>query len=75
LEIVELPIDTKGIFIKPFVEALAVRLRERLELAFCGQTEALESGDLQIRWRVMHEQTGASSEKVGRKTRLYETNA
>ncbi len=75
LEVLELPVDTKDIFIKPFVQALAVRLRETLELAFSAQTEAVESDHLQLRWRVVHEQSGASSEKAGRKTRLYETNA
>jgi thioesterase domain-containing protein len=75
LEIIELPVETKGIFIKPFVETLAARLRESLEPAFSGQTEAVESGNLQVSWRVVHEPSGASSEKAGRKTRLYETNA
>jgi len=65
LEVVDLPSEPSGIFVKPFVEALAVRLRERLEPAFSGPIEAVESNDLQIRWRVVHEQSGARTEGVG----------
>ncbi len=75
LEMIALTVETKDIFTKPFVQTLAARLQETLELAFSGRTKAAKNGDLQIKWRVVHEPLNANSEKAGPKTRLYETNA
>ena len=43
LEIIELPVDPGGIFTEPFVQVLAETLREKLDQAFSGQTEPVES--------------------------------
>jgi thioesterase domain-containing protein/acyl carrier protein len=43
LEVIELPVDPGGIFIEPFVQVLAERLRESFDQAFATQSEPVES--------------------------------
>ena len=43
LEMIDLPVHPAGIFIEPFVQELAERLRENLNEAFSGQPEPVES--------------------------------
>ncbi len=74
LKIIDLPSDPGGIFIDPYVQTLAEKLRESLEQAFSIHAEGAERDDLQFGWKVVGGTSGPGSDKMIRKTHLYETN-